>query len=328
MTEIPPFRTAPPVILRDIAILIFDDAQILDIAGPVAAFEIAGQLVPNAYRIRMVGTKTDLVRLSSGSAMTVERFDAGTVCDTLIVVGGMGTEKAMNDQATVDLIREAARHARRIASVCSGAYILAAAGLLDGRRATTHWVCNSDFQRRFPKVKLECDQIFVRDGSVWTSAGITAGIDMSLALVAEDCGDDISRTVARYLVVPHRRMGGQSQFSPLMELESKTGKFHDLLRWASEHLDHRLNVEELAEKAAMSPRNFARGFRLDTGMTPAKAVERLRIDHARALLEDSAGPSVEEIARRSGFGEAERMRRSFFRLFGRPPQAFRGHQKA
>lgn len=316
------------MIRRDISILIFDGAQILDIAGPVAAFEIAGQLVPDAYRIRVVGSGAEPVRLSSGSAMTVERFDAEMVCDTLIVVGGMGTEKAMNDQTTLDLIRGAARHARRIASVCSGAYILAATGLLDGRRATTHWVCNGDFQRRFPKVRLECDQIFVRDGSIWTSAGITAGIDMALALVAEDCGDDISRTVARYLVVPHRRMGGQSQFSPLMELETKNGKFHDLLRWASEHLDHRLNVEDLAEKAAMSPRNFARAFRLDTGMTPAKAIERLRIDHARALLDDSAGPSVEEIARRSGFGEAERMRRSFFRIFGRPPQAFRSPKRA
>lgn len=316
------------MIRRDIAILIFDGAQILDIAGPVAAFEIAGQLVPDAYRIRVVGSGAEPVRLSSGSAMTVERFETEMVCDTLIVVGGTGTEKAMTDQTTLDLIRGAAPHARRIASVCSGAYILAAAGLLDGRRATTHWVCNGDFQRRFPKVKLECDQIFVRDGSVWTSAGITAGIDMALALVAEDCGDDISRTVARYLVVPHRRMGGQSQFSPLMELETKNGKFHDLLRWASEHLDHRLNVEDLAEKAAMSPRNFARAFRLDTGMTPAKAIERLRIDHARALLDDSAGPSVEEIARRSGFGEAERMRRSFFRIFGRPPQAFRSPKRA
>lgn len=309
--------------LRDIAILIFDDAQILDITGPIAAFEIAGELVPHTYRIRVVSATAGLVRTSSGVAIDAAGFEMGAVCDTLIVVGGKGTEKAMGDPSLLDLVRQTAPYARRVTSVCSGAYILAAAGLLDGRRATTHWVCNRDFQQRFPRVKLECDQIFVRDGSVWTAAGITASIDLALALVAEDCGDDISRTVARYLVVPHRRMGGQSQFSPLLDIEAKAGKFHDLLHWASTHLNHRLSVEDLAEKVAMSPRNFSRAFRLDTGMTPAKAIERLRIDHARALLEDPASPSVEEIAKRSGFGETERMRRSFFRIFGRPPQAFR-----
>lgn len=311
------------MIRRDIALLVFDDAQILDIAGPAAAFEIAGQLVADTYKVRMIGVGSDQIRLSAGPTMSVERFETGLICDTLIIVGGIGTENALNDHQTLDLIRETSRHARRIASVCSGAYILAAAGLLDGRRATTHWVCNGDFQRRYPAVKLEYDQIFVRDGPVWTSAGITAGIDMALALIAEDCGDDISRTVARYLVVPHRRMGGQSQFSPLMELEGNGGKFQDLLRWASERLDQRLSVEDLARYVAMSPRNFARSFRLDTGMTPAKAIERLRIDHARALLERSTGLSVEQVARQSGFGDTERMRRSFLRLFGRPPQAFR-----
>lgn len=308
---------------RDIAILIFEDAQILDIAGPVATFEIAGRMVPRAYRVRVVSTNAGLVRTSSGLTMAADGIEMAANCDTLIVVGGLGGDNALNDPVTLEFVRDTARHARRIASVCSGAHILAAAGLLDGRRATTHWMCSGEFRHRFPKVKLECDQIFVRDGSVWTSAGISAGIDLALALVAEDCGDDVSRAVARQLVVPHRRMGGQSQFSPLLELETKAGKFHALLHWATAHLDHRLNVEELAGKVGMSPRNFSRSFHLDTGTTPAKAVERLRIDHARALLENSAGPSVEEIAKRSGFGKAERMRRSFLRILGRPPQAFR-----
>jgi len=324
MTRFPLSRTGSRSISRDVVILIFEDAQILDITGPVAAFEIARDLVLGSYRIRVVSTKAGLVRTSSGVAMAADQCDAGTSCDTLIVVGGVGTDRALNDPVVLEFVRETARYARRIASICSGTYVLAAAGLLDGRRATTHWVCSRDFQRRFPKVRLECDQIYVRDGSVWTSGGVTAGIDLALALIAEDCGDEISRTVARYLVVPHRRMGGQSQFSPLLELETEAGKFHELLRWASAHLDHSLSVEELADKVGMSPRNFSRSFRLDTGTTPAKAIERLRIDHARALLEDAAGgSSVEEIAKRSGFGETERMRRSFLRIFGRPPQTFR-----
>ena len=324
MTRIPPSQTDAPSITRDIVILIFEDAQILDITGPVAAFEIAEALAPRTYRIRLVSTKAGLVRTSSGVALAADHCDAGISCDTLIVVGGAGTDTALNDPVMLEFVRQTARYARRIASICSGTYVLAAAGLLDGRRATTHWVCSGDFQRRFPKVRLECDQIYVRDGSVWTSGGVTAGIDLALALIAEDCGDEIPRTVARYLVVPHRRMGGQSQFSPLLELETEAGKFHELLRWASAHLDHGLSVEELADKVGMSPRNFSRSFRLDTGTTPAKAIERLRIDHARALLEDFAGGlAVEEIAKRSGFGDPERMRRSFLRILGRPPQAFR-----
>lgn len=313
--------------LRDIIILIFDNAQILDITGPLAVFEIAGHLAPDTYRLRVVGSDAGLVRTSSGVTLAVQRFDADDLCDTLIVVGGIGTEKAMADLSILDLIRRTAPHARRVSSVCSGAYILAAAGLLDGKRATTHWVCASDLQQRFPKVRLESDHIFVRDGAIWTTAGITAGIDLALALVAEDCGDEISRTVARYLVIPHRRMGGQSQFSPLLDLEAKIGKFQDLLHWANAHLDHSLSVEELAGRVAMSPRNFSRAFRLDTGMTPAKAIERLRIDRARALLEDQANLSVEDVAKQSGFGETERMRRSFSRIFGRPPQAFRTSAK-
>lgn len=323
MTKNPPLQPPPTPITREIAFLVFEDAQILDITGPLATFELAGQLAPQSYRTRLISTKSGFIRTSCGMTMQTDHCDTAFACDTLIVVGGMGTENAMNDLVTLDFLRKTASQARRIASVCSGSYILAAAGFLDGRCATTHWICNLDFQQRFPKVKLECDRIFVRDGPVWTAAGISAGIDLALAMVAEDCGEDVARNVARYLVVPYRRMGGQSQFSPLFELENSSGKFQELLRWASTKLHLRLTVEDLANKAGMSPRNFARSFRLDTGITPAKAIERLRIDFARAMLEAQGGPTVEEVARQSGFGSAERMRRSFVRFFGRTPQAFR-----
>jgi transcriptional regulator GlxA family with amidase domain len=310
------------MIPRDIAFLVFDGFQLLDAAGPIAAFEIAARARPGAYRLRTIAARPGAIRSSSGLAVTAEPLDAGEDCDTLVIAGGEGTRGAATDPATLAFVRATADRARRIASVCSGAYVLAAAGLLDGRRATTHWGRTADFQRRFPKVRLEPDMIFVRDGNVWTSAGITAGIDLALALIAEDCGEAVARATAQQLVVYHRRAGGQSQFSALLDMESGADKFAPLLLWAGERLHEKLSVEDLAEQAAMSPRNFARAFRHETGVTPAKAIERLRLDHARAQIEAGA-QSVERIAERSGFGEAERMRRAFVRVYGRPPQDFR-----
>lgn len=310
------------MIAREIAFLVFEDFQVLDAAGPLAAFEIAARYRPGAYRLRTIAAGSGAIRSSSGLAVAAEPLEAGGECDTLIVAGGEGTRAAATDPAVLDFIRGAAPRARRIASVCSGAYVLAAAGLLDGRRATTHWGRTADFQKRFPRVTLEPDLIFVRDGNVWTSAGITAGIDLALGLIADDLGEEVARATARQLVVHHRRAGGQSQFSALLEIEAGDEKFASLLRWAGERLDQRLSVEDLAEHAAMSPRNFARAFRRETGVTPAKAIERLRLDHARAQVEAGA-PSVARIAERSGFGDAERMRRAFVRFFGRPPQDFR-----
>ncbi|WP_024880897.1 GlxA family transcriptional regulator [Methylosinus sp. LW3] len=305
-----------------IALLIFEDFQILDAAGPIAAFEIAARIVPGAYAIRTIAAAPGLVRSSSGVAIAAAGFAAARRCDTLLIAGGLGTRGAATDKATLAFVARAATRARRVASVCSGAYVLAAAGLLDGRRATTHWSRSGDFQRRFPKVRLEPDLIFVRDGPIWTSAGITAGIDLALAMIDDDLGEDIARAVARQLVVYHRRPGGQSQFSALLELESRQDKFATLLRWASERLQHRLTVEELAEQAAMSPRNFARAFSRATGATPAKAIERLRLDRAKSALESGAD-AIEQIARDSGFRDPERMRRAFLRVYGQPPQAFR-----
>jgi len=205
--------------------------------------------------------------------------------------------------------------------------VLAAAGLLDGRRATTHWSRTTDFTRRFPDVRLEPDRIFVRDGPVWTSAGITAGIDLALALIADDLGELIARRTAQQLVVYRRRPGGQSQFSALLELERPGARFGGLLGWARERLGEPLGVERLADRAAMSPRHFARAFAAETGVTPAKAIERLRVEAARERIE-AGGEPVDRIAARVGFGDPERMRRAFLRAFGQPPQALRRAARA
>jgi transcriptional regulator GlxA family with amidase domain len=215
----------------------------------------------------------------------------------------------------------------RRTSVCSGAYLLAEAGLLDGRRATTHWSRTDDFARRYPKVRLDADRIFIRDGDVWTSAGITAGIDLALALVEADLGGQIARRVAQQLVVHQRRPGGQSQFSALIDLGGRTARFAELMDWMRAHLAEPLTVERLAEQAAMSPRNFARAFAAETGTTPAKAVERLRLEAARTAVETGHAP-IDRVAEQSGFGDPERMRRAFLRAFGQPPQALRRAARA
>jgi transcriptional regulator GlxA family with amidase domain len=305
-----------------IGLLIFPDFQILDAAGPIAAFEIAGRYAGGHYAIEVLAAEPGEVASSSGVAMTATAFDPATTYDTLMVAGGDGTRVAFRDEGLVGQVRAAAPLAGRVASVCSGAFVLAAAGLLDGRRATTHWSRTDDFARRFPQIRLEPDRIFVRDGPVWTSAGITAGIDLALAMIADDLGEEIARSTAQQLVVYRRRPGGQSQFSALLELERPEARFGGLVGWARERLAEPLNVERLAAQAAMSPRHFARAFAAETGVTPAKAVERLRVEAARARIETGREP-IDRIAARVGFGDAERMRRAFLRAFGQPPQALR-----
>jgi transcriptional regulator GlxA family with amidase domain len=312
---------------RRIAVLIFPDFQILDATGPIAAFEIAGRYVDGAYDIRVIAAEAGPVRSSAGVAMIAEPFEAAGRLDTLVIAGGEGSRGPSLDQRVLGFVRATAANARRTTSVCSGAYILAGAGLLDGRRATTHWNRSRDFARRYPKVRLEPDRIYVRDGAIWTSAGITAGIDLALAMIAEDLGETVARQVAQQLVVYHRRPGGQSQFSALLELDRPGGRFGVLMGWARERLHEPLNVERLAEKAAMSPRNFARAFAADTGVTPARAIERLRVELARERIE--AGPEpIDKVAEAAGFGDAERMRRAFLRAFGQPPQALRRAARA
>ena len=314
----PAFSAMP----RLIAFAIFPDLQILDATGPLAAFEIAERYRPGAYVLRLVATAPGPVASSAGAQLTAETLLPPPDVHTLIVAGGEGSRGAARDAALLEHVRLVASMGRRVASVCSGAYVLAAAGVLDGRPATTHWSLTADFARRFPRVSLQPDRIWTRDGDIWTSAGITAGIDLALALIAEDLGEPVARQTARQLVVYHRRAGGQSQFSALAEIDPGGGRFSSLLEWARANLDQPLTVERLAERAAMSPRNFARAFAGATGITPAKAIERLRLETARRVVEESVA-TIDTIARDTGFGDPERMRRAFVRAFGHPPQALR-----
>jgi transcriptional regulator GlxA family with amidase domain len=309
--------------IRDIGFLVYPDFQLLDLSGPLAAFQIAGRLSPGeAYGLPVVSRQGGLVASSSGLAVMTRPVGDG-VFDTFIVVGGSLHETA--ELATI--VRSCAPRARRVASVCTGAFILAEAGLLDGRIATTHWRHIAALQRRYPKVKVAGDRIFTKDGSIWTSAGISAGIDLALALVEEDRGIELSRGTARELVVYHRRQGGQSQFSTMLDLDPESDRIRASLAFAREHLNDRLSVERLAGIACLSPRQFGRAFLAETGETPAKAVERLRAEAARLRIETSA-EAIEVIARQVGFSDPERMRRAFLRCFGQPPQGIRRAARA
>jgi transcriptional regulator GlxA family with amidase domain len=312
---------------RDIGFLVYPDFQILDLTGPLAAFQIAGRLSPEApYGLPVVSRQGGLVASSSGLAVMTEAVGEGAF-DTLIVVGGIGARAAEASGEITAIVRACAARARRVASVCTGAYILAEAGLLDGRLATTHWRHVAALQRLYPKVKVAGDRIFTRDGAIWTSAGISAGIDLALALIEEDRGSELARATARELVVYHRRPGGQSQFSTMLDLDPQSDRIRAALAFAREHLNERLPVERLADIACLSPRQFGRAFLAETGETPAKAVERLRAEAARLRIETSA-EAIEVIARQVGFSDPERMRRAFLRSFGQPPQGIRRAARA
>jgi transcriptional regulator GlxA family with amidase domain len=300
---------------------------LLDAAGPISVFEIASRIAGTPASVRVMAEMPGGVRSSAGAEMLARGLRSAGHLSTLIVTGGEGVIAASQSPKLLGFVRAAARRGVRIASVCSGAYILAEAGLLDGRRATTHWRRTRHFLATYPKVKLESDRIFVRDGEIWSSAGISAGIDLALALVQEDFGEEVSRQTARQLVLYDRRSGGQSQFSSLLELKAPTGRFGPLLSWAREHLDEPLTVEHLAERAGMSSRHFTRAFVAETGTTPFKAVERLRIEVARQRVQSSS-EAIERVAQSTGFRDPERMRRAFIRAFGQPPQSLRRAARA
>jgi transcriptional regulator GlxA family with amidase domain len=272
--------------------------------------------------MRVVAAAPGLVPSSSQVSMPASAFSRARSIDTLLVAGGEGSRAAMHCPRTRRFLKACALRARRIASICSGTYLLAAAHLLDGRRATTHWSRAKDLAAKFPQARVEPDRIFVKDGAIWSSAGITAGIDLALALIAEDLGEETARLTAKHLVVYYRRPGGQSQFSELLEMTPAGGRFGELLDYVRAHLCEPLSVEQLAGRAAMSPRHFARAFRIETGITPAKAVQRLRAEAARAALESGA-LSVQVVARQCGFGDPERLRRSLVQLYGAPPSAWK-----
>jgi transcriptional regulator GlxA family with amidase domain len=305
-----------------IGVLIYPGFQLLDAAGPIAAFEIAGRLIRRPAAIKLIAATPGAVRSSVGVEMLARSLRSASGMQTLIISGGEGISAAMTCPRTLAFVRAAARRGCRVASVCSGSYLLAEAGLLEGRRATTHWGRTRDFQRRYPTVKREPDRIFVRDGAIWSSAGISAGIDLALAIIGEDFGDKIAKDTARQLVVYHRRSGGQSQFSSLLELQAPAGRFGGLLGWVREHLNQRLTVDDLADRAGMSARHFTRAFIAETGISPSKAVERLRIEAAKSRVQGSV-ESIEQVAATTGFRDPERMRRAFIRAFGQPPQALR-----
>ncbi len=310
-----------------IGIVVFPDFQLLDAAGPISVFEIASRIAGATASIRVLAELPGGVRSSSGVELLARGLRSAGQFSTLIVAGGEGVIAASRSAKLLAFVRAAEKRGVRIASVCSGAYVLAEAGLLDGRRATTHWRRTPHFLSTYPRVKLESDKIFVRDGEIWSSAGISAGIDLALAMVTEDFGEEVSRQTARQLVLYDRRSGGQSQFSSLLELKAPSGRFGPLLTWARENLHAPLTVEHLAERAGMSSRHFTRAFVAETGTTPFKAVERLRIEVARQRVQSSS-EAIERVAQSTGFRDPERMRRAFIRAFGQPPQSLRRAARA
>jgi transcriptional regulator GlxA family with amidase domain len=304
---------------REIAIVVFPGFQLLDAAGPVAVFEMAERFRPGSYAIQVLAPGGGVVRSSSGVCLAAAPMEPGRF-DTVIVSGGNLAQLEESQAGIVAWLVDDAW--RRVAGVCSGAFFLAEAGLLDDRRATTHWAAAERFRLSYPNVRLDADRMFVRDGDVWTSAGISAGIDLALALVEDDLGPGIAKRAAQQLVVHQRRHVGQSQYSVLAEQGGKTGRFGELIRWMRARIAEPMTVERLAERAAMSPRHFARAFAAEIGATPAKVVEGLRLEAARVAVETSH-LNLEHIAASTGFGDASRMRRAFVRAFGASPQSLR-----
>jgi transcriptional regulator GlxA family with amidase domain len=305
-----------------IGLLVFPNFNVLDLSGPLAAFDVPRREIrPSPYSLIALSEAGGEVMSSCGISVNTTALD-GDVFDTFIVVGGLGAIEASRSPSIIERVRRAASTARRTASVCSGAFVLAEAGLLAGRRVTTHWEYATTFRRAFPNVKLESDQIYLRDGNIWSSGGVTAGIDLALAMIEQDVGLAMAQRTARVLVVYHRRTGGQSQYSALLEMEPSGDRLRKALQFAREHIAEPLPVERLAMAAHLSPRQFTRLFLRETGETPAKAVERLRAEVAHMQVSTGTA-SLESIARSVGFVNAERMRRAFIRLYGQPPQAVR-----
>jgi transcriptional regulator GlxA family with amidase domain len=310
--------------MQRVGFVLFDGFHVITFAA-MAVFEVANKTLDEPrYDLRLLSEMGGLIRSSVGALVQTEPFGVERF-DTLIVAGAGETFEP--SLGMLDFVRKAPEVARRVASSCIGAFTLAEAGILDGRRATTHWQHASRLQKRFPKVNVEEDRIFTEDRGVWTSAGMTASIDLMLALVENDVGIEVSRVVARKLVLHHRRAGGQSQFSALLEMEPKSDRIQIALAFARQNLNKRLGVEDLAKAANLSTRQFTRAFMAETGQSPAKAIEKLRVEAARLLIEQGRHP-IEQIARETGFADRERMRRAFLRAFGQPPLAMRRNFRA
>jgi transcriptional regulator GlxA family with amidase domain len=307
-----------------IGVLVFPDFQLLDASGPISVFETAARLLSRRIPITVMSEEADSIRSSAGVELRTQGFDDRIT--TLFVTGGDGVIAASKRARTIEFVQAVADRGCRVVSVCSGTYILAEAGLLNGRRATTHWRRSRHFSEQFPAVKLEPERVFVQDGHIWTSAGVSAGIDVALAIIADDYGEGLAREVARQLVIYYRRSGGQPQFSELLKLKSPTERFRSLLLWIRQNLNMDLTVDVLAAQANMSQRHFTRAFLSETGETPAKVVERLRLEVASERIRGSSEP-IELVASATGFRDPERMRRAFIRVFGHPPRSHRNRQR-
>ena len=306
--------------MQRIGLVVSEGFQLLAL-GAQAVFEYSNRVAGKAvYEMSVLSEKGGAVRSSVGVVLQTERFSARAF-DTLIVVGGEDASQR-GTPGLLKFIRRGLKVSRRVTSICTGAFFLAEAGLLDGRRATTHWYHAREMQKRFPNVKMEEDRIFIVDGPVWTSAGATAGFDLALALVEKDLGVEVAQSVAKKLVMQHRRAGGQSQHSELLALSPKSDRIQNALSFAEKNLGSPLSVDKLAEVANLSPRQFSRAFQSETGQSPAKAVEKLRVEAARLMIERSLHP-IEVVARETGFVDRRRMREAFLRTLGQPPQIIR-----
>ena len=310
--------------MRQIGFVVFPGFQLIG-AAAVTVFEVANLVLgEDAYHIRLVSEHGGAVPSSSVFSVETESFGDATF-DTVIFGAGMRPEPA--SVGLLEFARRSALTSRRLATTCVGTFLLAEAGVLDGCRATTHWAFARELQEQYRGLKVEEDRIYIVEGRLWTSAGMTAGIDMALAMVEEDHGAEVARIVARNLVVYHRRAGGQSQFSVLLDLEPKSDRIQNALDYAKKNLKRTLSVEELADVAHLSPRQFTRAFRAETRQSPAKAVEHLRVETARLMMERGRH-SMDEVASETGFADRERMRRAFMRTLGQPPQTVRRNSRS
>jgi transcriptional regulator GlxA family with amidase domain len=323
-----------------VVVLAFENAQLLDVAGPVQTFASANEMACGTrgapshgapYRIVVVSRRGGTIRTSSGLPLLTQpiaKAAGGARIDTLILPGGAGVHDAASDKRTIDWIRRQVSGARRIASVCTGAFLLAEAGVLSGLRATTHWKFCSRLQQEYPDIAVDPDPIYMRNGRIWTSAGVTSGIDLSLALVQEDLGRKVAMQVARHLVVFLNRPGGQSQFSAALEAQATAADgnapnaFAPLHGWIAENIAGDLRVERLAEQAGMSPRTFARVYAATMGLTPARMVEKIRVEAVRRILEETDVP-IKRIVAMCGFRQEERLRCAFARQVGTTPAEYR-----
>lgn len=305
--------------MQRVGFVIYPGYSLMGLAA-VPAFELANLVGDEAvYDLHFVSEDGGRIVASAGMSIETETFGE-TTFDTLIVGGG--TFVNPSTPALLALLKQASKTARRVAAICTGAFVLGEAGLLDGRRATTHWMHARELQSQFPMCTADADCIFINDGPIWTSAGMSAGIDLALALIEADLGQEVAQTIAKKLVLYHRRAGGQSQFSALLELEPKSDRVQSALTYARQNLHRPLTVEDLAEVAHLSPRQFSRVFHAETGQSPAKAIENLRVEAARLMMERSRHP-IDVVADQTGFADRNRMRRAFLRAFGQPPQAIR-----